>query len=169
MPEKLSVRDLDVADRRVFCRVDFNVPLAEGRVSDDNRIAASLPTIRLLLERGARLIVASHLGRPKGAPRPGLGLAPVAARLGELLGQEVPLAPDCVGPEAESRASSLAPGRVLLLENLRFHAEEEKNDDGFAARLASLAELYVNDAWDGPRAHAGPSASRGFPARRRDS
>lgn len=155
MPEKLSVRDLDVADRRVFCRVDFNVPLEEGRVSDDHRIAASLPTIRLLLERGARLVLASHLGRPKGAPKPGLGLAPVAKRLGELLGQEVPLAPDCVGPEAESRAASLAPGRALLLENLRFHPEEEKNEEVFAAKLASLAELYVNDAFGtAHRAHA---------------
>ena len=155
LPEKLSVRDLDVADHRVFCRVDFNVPLEEGRVSDDNRIAASLPTIRLLLERGARLILASHLGRPKGAPKPGLGLAPVARRLGELIGQEVPLAPDCIGPEAEALAASLSPGRALLLENLRFHPEEEKNDEGFAAQLAALAELYVNDAFGtAHRAHA---------------
>ena len=155
MPEKLSVRDLDVADRRVFCRVDFNVPLEEGRVRDDRRIAASLPTIRLLLERGARLVLASHLGRPKGTPKTGLGLAPVAKRLGELLGQEVPLAPDCVGAEAESAASGLAPGRALLLENLRFHPGEEKNDEAFASQLAALADLYVNDAFGtAHRAHA---------------
>jgi len=153
--EKLSVRDLDVADRRVFCRVDFNVPLEDGRVSDDRRIAASLPTIRLLLERGARLVLGSHIGRPKGAPKPGLSLAPVGARLSELLGQEVPLAPDCVGPEAEALAAALAPGRALLLENLRFHPGEEKNDEAFAARLAALAELYVNDAFGtAHRAHA---------------
>lgn len=155
MPAKLSVRDLDVGSARVFCRVDFNVPLADGRIDDDRRIAASLPTIRLLLERGAKLLLASHLGRPKGKPVPSLSLRPAAQRLSEMLGQDVPLAPDCVGPSADNAVALLSPGRVLLLENLRFHPEEETNDPGFSARLASLADLYVNDAFGSAhRAHA---------------
>ena len=152
---KLSVGDLEVSGRRVFLRVDFNVPLQAGRVADDTRIRASLPTIRLLLERGARVVAASHLGRPKGKPDPAFSLAPAAARLGELLGSEAPLAEDCVGPAVEERARALAPGRALLLENLRFHREEEANDDRFAAGLARLADLYVNDAFGSAhRAHA---------------
>jgi len=152
---KLSVRDLDVSGKRVFCRVDFNVPLEGGRVADDARIAASLPTIRLLLERGAKVLLASHLGRPKGKRVPEMTLAPAAARLAELLGAKVPLAPDCVGPEVAAIAAAMAPGSAILLENLRFHAQEEKNDPDFAAGLAALAELYVNDAFGSAhRAHA---------------
>ena len=155
MTAKLSVRDLSVDGRRVFVRVDYNVPLKDGRVADDRRIAASLETVRHLLGRGARPILASHLGRPKGKPDPKYSLRPVAATLGTLLGSPVAFAPDCVGPEAEAAAAALAPGSVLLLENLRFHPEEEKNDEGFSARLAALADLYVNDAFGtAHRAHA---------------
>ncbi len=155
MTAYLSVRDLDVASQRVFCRVDFNVPLDGARVADDARIAASLPTIRLLLERGAKLILASHLGRPKGKPVPAMSLAPAARRLSELLGAEVPLAPDCIGPETAELVARLAPGRALMLENLRFHPEEEKNDPAFSAALAALADIYVNDAFGSAhRAHA---------------
>ena len=151
----LSVRDLDAADRRIFCRVDFNVPLDGERVADDQRIAASLPTIRLLCERGARVILASHLGRPKGKPVASMSLRPVARRLSELLGREVPIAQDCVGPAAEAAVAALTAGGVVLLENLRFHPEEEANDPGFSERLAALADLYVNDAFGtAHRAHA---------------
>lgn len=152
---KLSIRDLDLKGKRVFIRVDFNVPLAPGgqEITSDKRIRAALPTIRYALEQGAGLILASHLGRPKGKSNPEMSLKPVAARLQELLGKPVTMAPDCVGPEVE--AMKPAPGEVLLLENLRFHAEEEKNDPAFAKQLAALCDLYVNDAFGtAHRAHA---------------
>jgi len=152
---KKSVRDLEPAGRRVLVRVDFNVPIKDGAVSDDSRIVASIPTIRYLLGKRARVILMSHLGRPKAGPESKLSLKPVAERLSRLLRLPVMLAPDCVGPDAEQRAQSLGDGEVLLLENLRFHAEEEQNDEGFARRLASLGDLYVNDAFGtAHRAHA---------------
>jgi phosphoglycerate kinase len=155
-----SVRDLDVAGKRVLVRVDFNVPLLpDGSVGDDTRLRASLPTVHYLLEHGAAVMLMSHLGRPKGGPDPKLSLAPVAARLAELLGQPVQFAPDCVGPETAALARALQPGQVLLLENLRFHAEEERNDPAFAQQLAGLADLYVNDAFGAAhRAHASTAA-----------
>jgi phosphoglycerate kinase len=152
---KLSVRDLDLKNKRVFIRVDFNVPLAPGgqEISSDKRIKSSLPTIRYVLEHGAGVILASHLGRPKGKPNPEMSLKPVAKRLEELLGTPVKMAPDCIGPEVE--AMKPAPGHVLLLENLRFHAEEEKNDPEFSKKLAALCDVYVNDAFGtAHRAHA---------------
>jgi phosphoglycerate kinase len=154
----LSVRDLDVKGKRVFIRVDFNVPLekdSQGRmiITSDKRIKASLPTIQYALDEGAGLVLASHLGRPKGKPNPEMSLKPVATRLGELLGRPVKMAPDCIGPEVESMLP--APGEVLLLENLRFHPEEEKNDPDFARKLAVLCDVYVNDAFGSAhRAHA---------------
>lgn len=153
---KLFIEDLELAGRRVFVRVDFNVPLDEaGNVGDDQRIRAALRTIRRTIEAGAITVLGSHLGRPKGKRRPEMSLAPVAKRLGELLGREVRLAPDCVGPEVEALVRSARPGDVILLENLRFHPEEEANDDGFAQKLAALAEVYVNDAFGtAHRAHA---------------
>jgi len=152
---KLSIRDLDLKNKTVFMRVDFNVPLAPGgqEITSDKRIRASLPSIQYALEHGAALILASHLGRPKGKPNPEMSLKPVAARLEQLLGRKVAMAPDCVGPEVE--AMKPKPGQVLLLENLRFHAEEEKNDPGFSKQLASLCDVYVNDAFGSAhRAHA---------------
>ena len=152
---KLSVRDLDLKNKRVFIRVDFNVPLAAGgqEITSDKRIKASLPTIRYALEQGAGVILASHLGRPKGKPNWEMSLKPVAKRLEELLGRPVKMAPDCIGPEVE--AMKPAPGEILLLENLRFHAEEEKNDPGFSKKLAALCDVYVNDAFGSAhRAHA---------------
>ena len=152
--DKASVRDAPVEGRRVLVRVDFNVPLADGEVEDDARIRAALPTIELLRERGAALVLVSHLGRPKGAD-PALSMAPVAARLGELLGAEVTLAPAVVGPEVESLARRLGPGEVLMLENSRFEPGETSNDPELARRLAALADLYVNDAFGAAhRAHA---------------
>src|SRR5947207_8512845 len=156
---KLSIRDLDLKGKRVFIRVDFNVPLAPGgqEITSDKRIKASLPTIRYGLEQGAGVILASHLGRPKGKPNAEMSLKPVAERLREILGRPVKMAPDCVGPEVEAMKPS--PGEVVLLENLRFHAEEEKNDPAFARQLASLADLYVNDAFGAAhRAHASVDA-----------
>ena len=152
---KRTVQDLDCAGKRVLMRVDFNVPVAGGEVTDDTRIVAALPTIRYLLQKKARLVLCSHLGRPKGGPDPKYSLKPVRARLARLLRQDVAWADDCVGPEAERAASALADGGVLLLENLRFHPEEEKNDPGFAKALARLGECYVNDAFGtAHRAHA---------------
>jgi phosphoglycerate kinase len=152
---KLSVKDLDLKGKRVFIRVDFNVPIKEGKIKDDTRIRASLPTIRYALEQGATVILASHLGRPKGGPSPEFSLRPVAARLGEHLGREVIFAEDCVGqPALDAIARAGNPG-VVLLENVRFHKEEEKNEPGFAAQLGALADLYVNDAFGSAhRAHA---------------
>jgi phosphoglycerate kinase len=162
----LSVRDLDVAGKRVFVRVDFNVPLEGGRVADDTRVRASLPTIDLIRGRGGRVVAASHLGRPKGRPVPSMGLRPVAVRLEEILKAKVQMAEDCVGPAAEAASRALQDGEVLLLENLRFHPEEEKNDAGFAARLAALGDCYVNDAFGSAhRAHASVAAiTRHLPA-----
>jgi phosphoglycerate kinase len=152
---KLSIRDLDLKNKTVFIRVDFNVPLAPGgqEITSDKRIRASLPTIRYALEQGAGVILASHLGRPKGKPNPEMSLKPVAARLSELLGKPVKMAPDCIGSDVA--ALKPAPGEVLLLENLRYRAEEEKNDPAFSKQLAALADLYVNDAFGSAhRAHA---------------
>ncbi len=153
---KLSVRDIDPKGKRIFMRVDFNVPLNDaGEITDDTRIVAALPTIKYLLERGARVILASHLGRPKGKPNPKMSLKPAATRLSQLLGKPVAFAADCVGAEAESAAHALEDGGVLLLENLRFHLEEEKNVPEFAQKLAALAEIYVDDAFGSAhRAHA---------------
>jgi phosphoglycerate kinase len=150
-----SIRDMALSGRRLFVRVDFNVPLDAGRVSDDTRIAETLPTVRLAVERGARVVCASHLGKPKGKRKPELSLAPVAARFAELLGRPVRFVDDCVGAEAESAASALQNGEVLLLENLRYHAGEEANDPAFADSLARLADAYVDDAFGAAhRAHA---------------
>jgi len=152
---KLSIRDLDLQGKRVFMRVDFNVPSASGKITDDTRIEAALPSVRYVIERGGRLILASHLGRPKGKPEPKYSLKLVAVRLGELLGKSVQFAPDCVGPEVEKLVAAMANGDVLLLENLRFHSEEEKNDPAFAKQLAALCDVYVNDAFGAAhRAHA---------------
>ncbi len=151
---KRTVRDIDVAGRRVFVRVDFNVPLEQGRISDDHRIAAALPTITYLCDHGAAVVLASHLGRPKG-PDPALRMDPVAQRLGELLHRPVRKLDDCVGPEVQAAVGSMQPGDVILLENLRFHKEEEANDPVFARALAGNAQIYVNDAFGtAHRAHA---------------
>jgi phosphoglycerate kinase len=153
---KQSVRDIDVNGKRVLMRVDFNVPFdRNGKIADDSRISAALPTLNYLLEHGASVVLCSHLGRPDGKVVESLRLAPVAERLAQLLGKDVQTAPDCVGPQAEAAAHALSPGDVLLLENLRFHPEEEKNDPDFARSLASLADVYVNDAFGtAHRAHA---------------
>jgi phosphoglycerate kinase len=151
----LSIRDLDLQGKRVFIRVDFNVPLANGgqEITSDKRIKASIPTIQYALDHGAAVILASHLGRPKGKPNPEMSLAPVAARLSELMHRPVAMAPDCIGPAVEAMLPS--PGGVLLLENLRFHPEEEKNDPEFSRKLAALCDVYVNDAFGSAhRAHA---------------
>jgi len=151
---KRTIRDVDPSGKKVFVRVDFNVPLADGTVADDTRIRAALPTIRYLLERGAALALCTHLGRPKG-PDPKLSLRPVARRLGELLGRDVPLLPDSVGSAVRDAVAKLRSGDVVLLENVRFHPEEEKNDPAFAKELASGYDLYVNDAFGAAhRAHA---------------
>ena len=153
---KKTIRDLNLKGSRVFVRVDFNVPLEHGTIGDDTRIEASLPTIRYALDAGAAVVVlASHLGRPKGKPNPEMSLRPVAKRTGELLGRDVPLAEDCVGAAAEQAVARATGGGVVLLENLRFHPEEEKDDEDFARKLASLAGVYVNDAFGAAhRAHA---------------
>jgi phosphoglycerate kinase len=151
----LSIRDLDLRNKRVFMRVDFNVPLAPGgkEITSDKRIKASLPSIQYALDHGAALILASHLGRPKGKPNPEMSLAPCAERLASLLGKPVAMAPDCIGPKVEAMLPK--PGEVLLLENLRYHAEEEKNDPAFSRQLAALCDVYINDAFGtAHRAHA---------------
>ena len=152
---KKTVEDLDVAGKKVLVRCDFNVPLSDGKITSDKRIVASLPTIKYLIKNGAKVILCSLLGRPKGEFKPEFSLAPVAARLSELLGQEVKMAKDVVGESAQSLAASLKDGEVMLLENVRFHKEETKNDPEFSKKLASLADLYVNDAFGSAhRAHS---------------
>lgn len=142
-----SVKEMDVAQKTVLVRVDFNCPLKDGVVTDDNRVQAALPTIKYLQEQGAKLVLMSHLGRPKGQRKDSLSLAPVAQKLGQILDQEVLMAPDCIGPEVKAMVKKLEPGQILVLENLRFHPEEQKNDDSFASELASLADVYINDAF----------------------
>ncbi len=152
---KMTVRDLDLGGKRVLMRVDFNVPMADGVVTDDKRIRAALPTIQYVLDHGASLILMSHLGRPKGGPDPEFSLAAAAEALSKLLDRPVLMAPDSVGPEVEALAKALKPGQVLMLENVRFHPEEEKNDAAFARQLAALGDVYVNDAFGSAhRAHA---------------
>jgi len=153
---KLTLNDLDLHGKRVFIRVDFNVPLKDGVVTDDTRIRETLPTLRLAIQKGGRLVLASHLGRPKGGPDPKYSLAPVAKKLEELLERHVVFADDCVGPDAEAKSKALADGGVLLLENVRFHPEEEKNDEAFSKQLAKLCDgLFVCDAFGSAhRAHA---------------
>ena len=159
MFNKKTVRDIDVKGKKVLVRVDFNVPLKDGKVDDGTRVKAALPTIQYLLEHGAAVILCSHLGRPKGGPDPKFSLKPVAAYLSDLMGKPVAFAEDCVGPVAEAAAQALKPGEVLLLENTRFHPEEEKNDPKLAQQLASLADLYVNDAFGS--AHRAHSSTEG--------
>ncbi|HVR43196.1 MAG TPA: phosphoglycerate kinase [Thermoanaerobaculia bacterium] len=154
-----TVDSLDLRGRRVFCRVDYNVPVENGTITDDTRIEATLPTLRLMRERGARIVLASHFGRPKGQRKPEYSLAPVRARLAELIGADVEWADDCIGAEAERKVAGLGEGRLLLLENLRFQAGEEKNDPELARSLRRLAEVYVNDAFGAShRAHASIAA-----------
>jgi len=153
---KLTIQDLDLRGKRVFIRVDFNVPLKDGVVTDDTRIRETLPTLKLAMEKGGRLVLASHLGRPKGGPDAKYSLKPVAKKLEELLGKRVAFASDCVGPEAETKSKSLKDGDVLVLENVRFHPEEEKNDEAFSKQLAALSDgVFVCDAFGSAhRAHA---------------
>jgi phosphoglycerate kinase len=152
---KLTVRDLDLKGKRVFVRVDFNVPIKDGKVTDDTRIRAAVPTIHYITERGGRVILASHLGRPKGQRVEKYSLRPVAEHLSGIFERPIPFANDCVGEEVKQQVDALKDGDIILLENLRFHAEEEKNDDGFAQQLASLCDLYVDDAFGAAhRAHA---------------
>ena len=155
MFNKKSVTDIDVKGKKVLVRVDYNVPIKDDKVSDDTRIVAAMPTLKYLLDHGAAVILCSHLGRPKGGPDPKFSLRPVAAYLSELMGKPVAFADDCVGPVAEAAARALKPGEVLLLENTRFHPEEEKNDPELAKKMAALADIYVNDAFGSAhRAHA---------------
>jgi phosphoglycerate kinase len=155
MFNKKTIRDVDVRGKRVLVRVDFNVPIKDGQVGDDTRMRAALPTLNYLLEKGASLVICSHLGRPKGTVDPKYSLLPVADHLSELLAKPVQFAEDCIGAQTESAAEALQPGQVLLLENTRFHPEEEKNDPEMAKKLAALADLYVNDAFGSAhRAHA---------------
>jgi phosphoglycerate kinase len=159
-PVKYSIGDLDLRDRRLFVRVDFNVPIKGGKITDETRITASLPTIQHALAQGATVVLASHLGRPKGKPNPEFTLQPVSVRLGELLQRDVVFASDCIGEAAQNAVAAARQGaKVALLENLRFYAEEEKNDAGFARALADLADVYVNDAFGAAhRAHASVAA-----------
>jgi phosphoglycerate kinase len=161
MPNKLSVRELDVRGKTVFCRVDFNVPLDGETVTDDTRIQAALPTLKLLAENGAGVVLASHLGRPKGKPNPKMSLRPAAVRLSELLGKPVAFAGETIGEAVEAVCKQLEPGGFLLLENLRFDKGEEKNDAEFAAELAKLGDLYVNDAFG--TAHRAHASTAGVP------
>jgi len=157
------VDEIEVKDKKVFVRADFNVPLDQGIITDDTRIKSTLPTVRSVLDRGGSVILASHLGRPKGKVDKKYSLAPVADRLSELLGKEVMFIEDCIGKEVEEKAQHLKPGDILLLENLRFHPEEEKNDEGFARKLAGLADIYINDAFAvSHRAHASVEAITRF-------
>ena len=157
------VDEIEVEDKKVFVRADFNVPLDQGIITDDTRIKSTLPTVRSVLDRGGSVILASHLGRPKGKVDKKYSLAPVAGRLSELLGKEVIFIEDCIGKEVEEKAQHLKPGDILLLENLRFHPEEEKNDEGFARKLAGLADIYINDAFAvSHRAHASVEAITHF-------
>ncbi|HBC47738.1 MAG TPA: phosphoglycerate kinase [candidate division Zixibacteria bacterium] len=152
---KLTIDDIDLTGKRALVRVDFNVPIEGGKVTDDTRLVASIPTIQKLVQSGARVILMSHLGRPKGGPDPKYSLRPVAERLSKLMGLPVKFANDCIGPTAQEAAGNLKNGELLLLENLRFHPQEEKNDLGFAKELASLGEIYINDAFGtAHRAHA---------------
>jgi phosphoglycerate kinase len=152
---KKTIKDIDVKDKRALVRVDFNVPMENGQVTDDRRIQAALPTINYLLDHGASVILMSHLGRPKGGPEPKYAMGPAAVRLQELLSRPVKKLDDCVGPEVETACKAMQPGDVILLENTRFYKEEEKNDPAFAAKLAALGEVYVNDAFGSAhRAHA---------------
>src|SRR5438046_5937756 len=153
---KLTINDLDLKGKRVFIRVDFNVPLKDAIVTDDTRIRETLPTLRLAIQKGARLVLASHLGRPKGGPDPKYSLRPAAKKLEELLGKPVAFALDCIGPGAEGQSKALRDGEVLVLENVRFHPEEEKNDEAFSKQLAGLCDgLFVCDAFGSAhRAHA---------------
>ncbi len=163
---KLSILDLDVSSKEVLMRVDFNVPLKDGAITDDTRIQAAVPSIKHLLAGGAKLVLCSHLGRPKGGPDAKYSLAPTAVRLGEILGQSVKLAPDCIGAEAAAMRAALKPGEVLILENTRFHAAEEANDPAFAKELAGSAEIYVNDAFGtAHRAHASTEGVTHYVAR----
>src|SRR5271168_5342915 len=154
--DKLTINDLDLRSKRVFIRVDFNVPLKDGVVTDDTRISESIPTLRLAIQKGGRLVIASHLGRPKGGPDPKYSLLPVAKKLEELIGRPVRFSSDCVGAVPESKSKSLADGDILLLENVRFHPEEEKNDETFSKQLAALCDgVSVLDAFGSShRAHA---------------
>ncbi len=160
---KKTVKDIDLKGKRVIMRVDFNVPMDKGVVTDDKRIKASLPTIKYVLEQGASLILMSHLGRPKGGPDPEFSLQPAAEVLAGHLGKPVQMAPDCIGPEVEKMAKALKPGDVLMLENTRFHPEEEKNDLELAKKMAALADVYVNDAFGSAhRAHSSTEGIAGF-------
>ena len=157
---KKTVKDIDLKGKRVFMRVDFNVPMAEGKVTDDKRIKAALPTIKYVLEQGASVLLASHLGRPKGGPDPGFSLKAASEVLAGHLGKPVTMAPDCVGPEVEKIAAALKPGDVVMLENTRFHKGEEKNDLDLAKQMAALADVYVNDAFGS--AHRAHSSTEGI-------
>jgi phosphoglycerate kinase len=163
MFNKKTIEDVEVKGKRVLVRVDFNVPIKDGIVGDDTRIRAALPTLQYLLDHGAALILCSHLGRPKGEVMPEYSMRPVAMHLGSILGMRVAFAEDCVGPIAEKAAFNLKPGDVLVLENTRFHAGETNNDPEMSRQLASLAELYVNDA-SAHRAHASTEGVRNSPS-----